>query len=295
MAANDPSTQQRDVVTAISPTFLSMGVSERYMYTLGLSLDVLLEKHNQAMRAHMPTLCDPTCLAQIGLDRVLSQGPREGNASFRLRLQTAFETWQRAGTRRAVMGQVVTYVNGDASFTTHIPQCVIVSSSASNTYSRWSTYYTDSVRTSPPVDRINAPGNWNWDGDYIWWRCWLILFPTDFTTDGTWGDGSIWGEDPGSWGMTIEPEYFTQLRQLVRLWKTRNAWYLWFIVSFNPGTGSTGDDFAPTSAAGSGNPDGTWGRWGTVVDGVYVQSRNTNARYVDGTTTYELAYAPTGT
>lgn len=298
--ADLPSTQQRDVVKALSPPWLAQGNNEKYMYNLGLACDALLEKQNQAMRAHMPTLCTPSALPYIGRDRVMSQGPFESTDSFALRLQAAFDTWQRAGTRRAVMSQSSIYVSGfEVVVATQVPRIVVVSTSSAGTYATWDTYYNTSDVQKPPAHvRIN-PGNWNWDGVYHWWRAWLILF-----IDPTGGlgpapvigaPGVLIGDSTISIGFNKPSSFFTPLRNLIRLWKSGNTYYQWFIFSFNSNNGSTGSEMSPNSSPGSGNPDGTWGNWGTNVAGLYGPSRPSDCRFVDGTGIYQQCFVHTGT
>jgi hypothetical protein len=181
----------RDSVKEISPPWLSNdapatngappGVGGRFMYNLGLTYDLLLEKMNQAMKARMPTLCDPSCLPFIGDDRVMPQGPGESNQSYAARLQRAFPTWQHAGSRLAVMGQVSAYLTEFASYQAELagqlPVVTIVGDSG-DLRTTWDTYYnTNNPITEPPSHvRVDSPGNWNWDNQYLFWRCWLIMF-----------------------------------------------------------------------------------------------------------------------
>lgn len=183
-------TPLRDSVKEISPPWLAndspatngapLGVGGRYMYTLGLMFDLLLEKMNQSMKARMPTLCDPSCLPFIGLDRVMPQGPGESNASYAVRLQRAFQTWQHAGSRGAVMGQVSVYLDAYAAYQTELagqlPVITIVGDSGTGV-TTWDTYYnTSDPTTEPPAHARIDSGNWNWDGAYQFWRAWLVMF-----------------------------------------------------------------------------------------------------------------------
>lgn len=287
--ADLPSTQQRDVVKAISPPWLSVGIGEKYMYNLGLACDALLEKLNQAMRAHMPTLCPPSALPYIGRDRVMFQGPLETDDDFNLRLQKAFDSWQKAGGRQAVMQQVLLYVQVFAvAVAGQVPQLVSVNSSRLGTYAAWDTYYNTSDTNQAPAHVTKTPGNWNWDGEYRHWWTFLVMFFDASSTlqpENDWGDGT-WGESGGSWGLNIEASTFTIMRALVRLWKSAKTYYPFFIISWDSGTGIAGDEFSPNSSSGAGNPDGTWGRWGKTVNGVVVQARPETNRFVDGTGVY---------
>lgn len=293
-----PSSQQRDVVKTISPPWMSIGTNEKYMYNLGLACDALLEKLNQAMRAHMPIYAPPSALPYLGKDRVMSQGPLETDSDFVLRLQKSLDTWQLAGSRRAVMQQALLYVATFAvAVAGQVPEILTVSSSGSGTYAIWDTYYNTSDTNEAPVHVRVAPSNWDWDGQYKPWRAWLVFFFDATSTlqpEETWGNGT-WGEEGGSWGLNVDPSTFQIMRILVRLWKSAGTYYNFFIISWNSGDGGAGDDFSPYSSPGSGNPDGTWGRWGILSGGVYQQARPDTDRFVDGTAIYQDCTVPTGT
>lgn len=167
--------QQRDTIKAISPPWLSAGTAERYMYNFGLVGDLLLEKLNQAMRAHMPGVGTDTALVLLGNDRVIPQGPYESNSSYAGRLTRAFDAWQRAGSRRAVLAQVAQYLSSPAlPAGTQNPLVAIVGGNEPD----WDIYYADMDISQPPLHVVPASSNWNWDGLSRWWRAWLVLYFT---------------------------------------------------------------------------------------------------------------------
>jgi len=167
--------QQRDTIKEISPPWLATGVAEKLMYDFGLSADALLEKMNQAMRAHMPGAGTETALVFLGNDRVIPQGPYEANEDYAGRLQRAYEAWQRAGSRRAVLSQVAQYLDSPALPAGQDPIVAIVGGTTPD----WDIYYGDMDPAQPPVHVAPASANWNWDDDYSkWWRAWLVLYFT---------------------------------------------------------------------------------------------------------------------
>jgi len=169
--------QQRDSIKRLSPPFLAQGVAEKILYTIGLSADAVAEKMNQASQAHMPGLCDPSCLALIGADRVMGQGPNESNASYAVRLQKAFDTWQHAGSSRSVLQQVLGYVSTPANVQSGtVPIGTIVGVSAAGTYAHWDVFYNTSDTSQPPHHQLVSPANWNWDGKNTWFQSFLILY-----------------------------------------------------------------------------------------------------------------------
>jgi hypothetical protein len=176
-----------------APAFLADGgsaaptIGGKLLYTMGRGIDYLLEKSNQGIRARMPLLCDPTTLPYLGLDRLLSQGPLEPNASFRVRLQQAFQTWKRAGSARAIMGAIQPYLLPSTWKLRTVSDASI-----------WYTYESGASTSSPPDlfrGSVGGTGDWNWDGHpstydphpqglNAWWRWWLIII-IDMTIAGT--------------------------------------------------------------------------------------------------------------
>jgi len=300
-------TQQRDVVKEISPPWMCRGVNEKFMYSLGLASDALLEKLNQAMKAHMPGIGTPTANAYIGLDRVMAQGPVESNSAYVTRLTKSFDTWQLAGNRQAIMSQVSLYMQGYAvTNVNQVPRVVVVNRANKTAgvieYTVWDTYYnTSNINLPPSHVRVDFPNtNWNWDGLTHWWRTWMILFfePTSDMKAAQFVFGTAGikiGQTPNaSIGLNVPPTVFPPLRSLMRLWKSGNTFYEWIILCFTAGSGGIGDKFSPNSVIGAGNPDATWGRWGTKVAGIYQQSRDSTCRYIDGTGIYVDCSVPIG-
>lgn len=112
----------RTAVKNISPGFFRAGTGERYLYAQALLLDGFMQKMVEGTAARWPLRCAPAFLPIIGSDRLINQGLTESVDSYRVRLQKAFESWQIAGSARAVMTQELGYL---LSFT---PQMRMVSS-----------------------------------------------------------------------------------------------------------------------------------------------------------------------
>ena len=182
------SAQQRDTIVAIAPPWLQndepptnggpMGIGGRFLYNIGLAYDALLEKLNQAEQARLPTVCTPSALPLIGNDRLLTQGPEETDAEFRLRLQAAFQAWQLAGERIAVMRIVGSYMGGLLQTLDTNPVMAVVGGYHAR---QWSTYYVEDAANSfvnPPALVRETSTNFSWDGlgGIRWWRNWLIFY-----------------------------------------------------------------------------------------------------------------------
>jgi hypothetical protein len=173
-------TQQRDEIKALSPPWLQTGSGEKFMYVMGLMSDLLLEKCNQAQKIRMPGQGDPSQLPWLANDRVLVQGPAETDAAFVLRLQQSFPTWKLSGSRRAVAKNIQAYLsNQQTGVSGVLPEFAIVAGASHGT--TWSTQYIGDATGAPPT-LYTSGNNWNWDGRYLPWRSWFILYMSSLPT-----------------------------------------------------------------------------------------------------------------
>jgi hypothetical protein len=250
-------------------------------YSYGLAVDALLNKMWWGVAARFPGIGTPTALPYLGADRGIVQGYAESDASYAARLAAWLDDWQRAGSPRAVLQQVIGYIGAIRARTV-------------DDSSNWYTYrpgddpglYGPSVRNPP------SPANWNWDGDALdghpvgltaWWRWWLVLYSTSTSgaswagDEGTWGDGDVWGDATKSWGLGVPTWVVQATRAIVKTWKRSGSWCRRIIVSLD-------DTLCVPSGTqdGTHNPDGTWGHWSTIVNRQYVAARPANGRYCDG-------------
>ncbi len=136
---------------------------------------------------------------------------------------------------------------------------------------------------------LTAPAHpWDWDGSSDLFRCWLIVYaPVDGlvpANEGTWGDGeSRWGGEgePGGGliGVDSQLAVIEQIRGLINEFGADGVTVPWIIVAFDA------DSFNPETPGpypAAGMPDGTWGRAGRLVGGVYTRTRLSTARYARG-------------
>jgi len=273
----------RDSLLAIAPPWLSdeRSAGGKFLYTIGLHGDALVDKCQQALLARMPQKAQADALALIGADRLIPGGPGESTAQYALRSRQAFDTWQRAGINGGVLRQVLGYLVAIK------PRARIVTDQAI-----WTTI-APGVDATLPASYQNGAGNWDWDSSaypdphtgapLAWWRWWLILYSTATSgaswagDDGTWGDGQAWGEQGGSWGLGVPATLIRSIRGIIGLSKRAGSWCRWFIISnddalFDPMAGP--DDII--------NPAGGWSRWGKYSGTDYIAARPANARYCDG-------------
>jgi hypothetical protein len=176
-------TQFRDGFYSYSPPWLCTGMAEKYMYTLELMRDLLMEKANAAVLIRFPGLGDASQIPYLAHDRQLVQGPNEGNNAFVGRLQNAFTTWAVAGSAYAVLSQLQAYAQG---FQPGIPSTSAVFRIVSNARARdatdsdginsWYTVLAGDPIGQPATLAQVSPHNFNWDGADDTWRAWLVSY-----------------------------------------------------------------------------------------------------------------------
>lgn len=172
--------QFRDTFYTLAPPWLRTGVGEKFLYTLALCRDLLLEKTVQAVSIRFPGQGDVSQLPFLAYDRQLQQGPAESNAAFTARLKGAFKAWGIAGSRVSTLEQLQAYLIGTyPDPTSPLPQAGIVGGS----YPTVNTWDVLDVNTPSialegglPARTLVMPGNFNWDGKPDPWRSWLVLY-----------------------------------------------------------------------------------------------------------------------
>jgi hypothetical protein len=175
--------QFRDNFYAFVPPWLSTGNAEKYIYTLELMRDLLMEKANQAVKIALPGLGDVSQIPYLAHDRQLVQGPLEPTDSFIVRLTHAYEAWNESGSAPAVLLQLQAYAQGRQSV--DLPEFAIISDPRSlyggNTVnSWWSLNYSDPIGTEPLLSNVvrthAQPTNFDWDHGGQTWRNWLVIY-----------------------------------------------------------------------------------------------------------------------
>lgn len=173
---------QRDAVKSYSPPWLSEGDAEKYLYTFGLASDALLEKMDQAMRAHMPgQALDASAIPYQAEDRLLVQGPAETNDAFIARMKRFLDAWRYAGQRATILEQLKAYLTGlQPGVIATDPLMTIVGGRYFGGFgdvTTWDVVDAGDAVDARPSRRVVTPANWNWDDNTgAPWRAWLILF-----------------------------------------------------------------------------------------------------------------------
>lgn len=161
---------------ALCPPWLTTGNAEKYMYTLQLCTDLLLDKTNQAIKIRMPGQGDVSQIPYLAFDRQLTQGIHETPQQFVVRLQNAFEEWNISGSSISVLQNVQAYLQGTQTGVTGTNPWLTIISGAYDTVTQWNQFYVDSPIGSIPVRTTIEPSNFNWDNSTNPWRAWLVMF-----------------------------------------------------------------------------------------------------------------------
>lgn len=238
-------------------------------YSLELLRDASVRRVEAGLLARFPQQ-DPdgtpghdAALAEIGRDRRILRGIGETSRGYAARLIPYKDHLRRRGSAYAMLQQLTAYVLGG---------------STGRTVDRSGNWCTIDAAGEPTW--LADPGSWDWDSSSnperagFWANFWVVLYPGTTWSEGpAWGDAdlSAWGSTDRTWGSTASPGEAASVRHLVRDWKPNGTRCVGAVIAFDTGT------FDPTAA----EPDGVWGRWSRVVNGVRVAARVTTARYVD--------------
>jgi hypothetical protein len=167
--------QYRDSFYALVPPWLSTGNAEKYMYTLGLMRDFLVEKANQAIKIRWPGQGDASQIPYLAFDRVLEQGPLEPNAGFLSRVRIARQLWDESGSARSVLWALQAHIQGfQPGVAPTLPELTIVSTKLGGGITVWNQLYQgDALLADPTLSTV--PTNFDWDGADRPWRAWLVI------------------------------------------------------------------------------------------------------------------------
>lgn len=270
----------RNMVPAITPTWLNGPIGAKYLYSMAVIYDALSDAASYAVRARFPQLAPSDALSWIGQDRQIDRGFQESEVSYVARLLLWLDLWRTAGNAKSMLLAMLGFVTPD-----EIAVRVVSDSSAWDSYPSG----TNVLTAGNPTHLLASPTNWRWDSvadpfqtGIEWWRVWVILYPdSGLWTQGkawaafTWGDGTCFG-----FSGTVDQS--SSLSSLAQKWRSAHAWVVYVILAFDSTL------FDPSLSFGSSKlPDGNWGHWGKVASSggfsrVYVPARNQSASYVKG-------------
>lgn len=238
----------------------------KYIYSFLVMGDLLVQFAIEGVKAKFPGYCPSEALPLIGRDRRIRRGLAETDESYAARLIGWLAAWRRAGSAYAILDQLAAHLGTPAGTIRLV-----------NANGTWWTRNPDGTRER----HVTLPTkNWDWDGhSELWARFWVVLYADDYgwTRDGTWGDGSTWGDDGMGWGLSNLPwQVVTDLRGTISEWKSAAAVCKNLLISFDPAYPD------PADPAGAPYPEGSWGSPYKIVAGVAVRSRDPRMLYCGG-------------
>lgn len=244
--ANPPAaaTTFRDQSDAISPPWLNGATGKAYRYSMSVMYDALADAGSYAVRFALPTYAPADALPWIQLDRQVDQGPNEPIASYTIRLRQWLDLWRVAGSARAVLRAITSYM-------TPLTTTIETVNDAVGGVNAWNT----SVAGSDPPTYVTTAVIWNWDNSDQPGRAWVVIY------NGPWAQSPTWGSfhyaDGTCYGATFTTGDGGSIRGLVKKWKTGSCVVPEVIVAFDATW------FLPTSITAK-LPDGTYGHWGKI-------------------------------
>lgn len=252
------------------PTWLNGYWGSRYMYPLGVALDIFADAAEFAVKARFPDLAPPDAFTFFAQDRQIDRGFIEPLESYRVRLKKWLDLWRRAGSAESVMVALASYI---------FPNLATMRTVSND--SAWDTIAAGDP--PPPVHVLVRPRNWDWDSapafdpddPYYhsqWYRAWAIIYPPAalWKKTRTYGDGMRYG-DGSCFGYTGNIEQTQSMRAQVNKWRPASTRVEWIILCFDP------DPFHPETAVSYPStgllPDGRFKNWGFRSGDAYLPYR----------------------
>jgi hypothetical protein len=260
----------RDGLKAIVPNWLAnrpgLHVGFKFLYSIALMCDVMLEVALEGIRATWPGKGTNTALALVGQGRGILRGENESNSSYATRLRAWLTTWQNAGSAEVLAQQIQAYLGNN-------PVVRVVDRSGN-----WVTANADGTTT------FQVDTAWDWDSVSNperagWWSdLWITVTPSEWPVyAGGLADPAFvaaWGTTTGfGLGHEVPRASVDAILNLVHTWKGAHTWLV-AIIWILPANGF-GPLFVPGNLGLTGNPDGRWGNWSYNVSGVQRPIRTT--------------------
>lgn len=201
----------REHQPSIAPPWMQGTNGRKWHEQFGAAKDGVGTRARAAVLNELAGECDVSALPFLGVERMLEQGASETDATFRVRLRTAWSEWQAAGGPLALLDQLAaigyTSANGD-------PVIVQANGRAYQRSAGGALVTTD----LGPNWRISGSPPWWWvDPDFANWPRFAVLFP---------GSGSL----PSGWATPTSPpsvdpgqDEVDQIVRLIRRWKPAKA------------------------------------------------------------------------
>ena len=177
-------------MTSLTP--LTGPNGQKFLGSLGLCSDILLDKMTQAVALRVPGQGDPSQIPYLADDRLLVQGPAESNASFIARLKSAFPDAKIWGSRFSILRELQAYAqNLQPGVVASYPEFAIVGATSDgvHSYAQWDTLYQGTALGAPPAKQVVSPSNFSWNGSTHPTWAFLVLYMS-YVASGLSGTGA---------------------------------------------------------------------------------------------------------
>lgn len=215
-------------------------VGYRVIWVMVAMLDAIADWIVAGLTAAWPGKGTPTALPLISRSRGVVRGQSDTNEEFAAKLRGWLERAASLGSARAIAREVHEYLSSH-------PRVRVITRSG-----HWATMAADGTVTTDSA-------TWDWDSTSnperagYWSELWVIVYTSQFSPSGTWGDGRLWGRRDSGLGHVVSRVDRDALLGLLAtsrsahskiravIWTTDNALF---------------DPTVPSSC-----PNGTWGQW----------------------------------
>ena len=244
------STRFRDSWDRVIPVWLRMRPGLDVGYRIGWSVmamfDAALDHLFEGLNAADPTPDNsPEALRLIGRGRGIIRGEADTAEEYCDKLVAWLDTWILAGSMEAIAKSVHEYIAGRPRVSVYSRSGVRLTVEADGTVTYGDSEPFDWDSAQYP-ERSELPAPW-------WSDLWVVIYPGYQHDTGTWGDGSVWGEDDGmGMGHDVTREAYAAIRGLLAQWKAAHSRIVAVVWAQDEGF------------PGEGGPDGWWGNWGLL-------------------------------
>lgn len=114
-----PTPTFRDLMRAVSPTWLQRGRAEKLLYAIGMQMDVMADMLVAGIKLRFPGLYSFESLPYVGRERCIQRGLHETDAQYAERLTRWLVDHQRRGGAYALLAQLLAYFAPD-NFEIHL-------------------------------------------------------------------------------------------------------------------------------------------------------------------------------
>ena len=178
----------------IGPGWLQAPVGAAFGAAMGGEKDLELSSMKAAVKSGFASIAPADALPGLGADVALQRSTLDTDASYRVRILGAWDTWGLAGTRAGILAAM--------------------------------------ALVGYPHAGAFGPRDWHHDDDAARWaRLWVCIVPLAPIALRRWADGWTWG-DAGTWGSTATLDTVRTLTATVRQWKSART-LAWIHVSFD--------------------------------------------------------------